>query len=103
MYIGEQIINPTAERLRLSAQLGVANVVVDTRPNTHLEDADGLWEAHKVAEHRRWIEGFGLTLECLALDVDSFLLDSLYDRLADQVAVEQRRQTEPASLTLPAT
>ncbi|MGD1877744.1 MAG: mannonate dehydratase [Kiloniellaceae bacterium] len=80
MYIGEQIINPTAERLRLSAQLGVANVVVDTRPNTHLEDADGLWEAHKVAEHRRWIEGFGLTLECLALDVDSFLLDSLYDR-----------------------
>jgi mannonate dehydratase len=80
MYIGEQIINPSEDRLRLSTQLGVANVVIDRRPNTHLEDAEGRWEAHKVADFRRWVEGFGLRLECLALDVDSFLLDSLYDR-----------------------
>jgi mannonate dehydratase len=80
MYIGEQIINPSDDRLRLSTQLGVANVVVDTRPNIHLENADGRWEAGKVADHRRWIEGFGLKLECLALDVDSFLLDTIYDR-----------------------
>jgi len=80
MYIGEQIINPSDDRLRLSTQLGVANVVIDTRPNTHLEDADGRWVSGKVADYRRWVEGFGLRLECLALDVDSFLLDTIYDR-----------------------
>lgn len=31
MYIGEQLINPAAERLRLSAQLGVERVVIDNR------------------------------------------------------------------------
>ena len=80
MYIGEQIINPTAERLRLSTQLGVGHVVLDTRPNTQLEGPDGLWDAAKVADYRRWVEGFGLTLECLALDVGAFLLDTIYDR-----------------------
>jgi mannonate dehydratase len=80
MYIGEQIINPTAERLRLSTQLGVGNVVLDTRPNTQLEAPDGTWDARKVAAYREWIEGFGLTLECLALDVGSYLLDTIYDR-----------------------
>jgi len=80
MYIGEQIINPTAERLRLSTQLGVAHVVLDTRPNTQIEGADGTWDAAKVAAYRQWVEGFGLTVECLALDVGSFLLDAIYDR-----------------------
>lgn len=81
MYIGEQLINPTADRLRLSTQLGVGHVVLDTRPNVQLEGADGNWDAGKVAAYRRRVEGFGLTLECLALDVGSFLIDTLYDRL----------------------
>ncbi|GAB4353508.1 MAG: mannonate dehydratase [Kiloniellaceae bacterium] len=80
MYIGEQIINPTADRLRLSTQLGVGHVVLDTRPNTQIEGDDGIWDAGKVAAYRKWVEGFGLKLECLALDVGSFLIDSLYDR-----------------------
>ena len=80
MYIGEQIINPTVERLRLSTQLGVAHVVLDTRPNAQLERPDGTWDAAKVAAYRQWIEGFGLTVECMALDVGSFLLDTLYHR-----------------------
>ena len=80
MYIGEQIINPTAERLRLSTQLGVADVVLDTRPNTQLEGADRNWDAGKVAAYRAWIEGFGLQVECMSLDLGSFLLDTIYDR-----------------------
>jgi len=80
MYIGEQIINPTPERLRLSTQLGVEHVVLDTRPNTQIEGADGTWEAAKVAAYKRWVEDFGVTLECLALDIGSFLIDTIYDR-----------------------
>ena len=80
MYIGEQIINPSAGRLRLSTQLGVANVVLDTRPNTQIEGDDGCWDARKLADYRSWVESFGLALECMALDVGSFLLDALYDR-----------------------
>ncbi|HWK45196.1 MAG TPA: mannonate dehydratase [Stellaceae bacterium] len=88
MYIGEQIINPTEARLRLSAQLGVENVVVDTRPNVELLGDDGCWDAKKVAAQRRWIEGFGLKLEVLALDVGSILLDSL--RAPDRAAAHAR-------------
>lgn len=80
MYIGEQIINPTAERLRLSTQLGVGHVVLDTRPAAELQGADGCWDPQKIAAFRRWVEDFGLTFECLALDVGSFLIDSIYDR-----------------------
>ena len=79
MYIGEQIINPTEDRLRLSAQLGVGHVVIDTRPNTRFNGPDGHWEAEKVADFRRWIEAQGVALECLALDLGSFLLDTKYD------------------------
>lgn len=78
MYIGEQIINPTADRLRLATQLGVENVVLDTRPNAQIEGADGAWDAGKVADYRRWVESFGLKVECMSLDVDSFLLDTVY-------------------------
>ena len=79
MYIGEQIINPTEDRLRLSTQLGVGHVVIDTRPNTPLLDADGSLDTAKVRDFRRWIEGFGLKLDCMALDVGSFLMDTLYN------------------------
>lgn len=78
MYLGEQIINPTPERLTLSAQLGCSHVVIDTRPNDALKGPDGSWEADKITAHRRWVEEFGLKLDVLALDVGSFLLDSLY-------------------------
>ncbi len=79
MYIGEQIINPTEDRLRLSAQLGVGHVVIDSRPDTRFNGPDGYWEAGKVAAFRRWVEDQGVTLECLALDLGSFLLDTKYD------------------------
>jgi mannonate dehydratase len=77
MYIGEQIINPTEERLRLSTQLGVTNIVVDSRPNTQLVGSDGSWDPARVAHQRRWVESLGLKLEVLALDVGSILLDRL--------------------------
>lgn len=79
MYIGEQIINPSADRLRLSAQLGVERVVLDTRPNAQLEGADGIWDAGKVADYRRWVEGVGLAVECMSLDLGSFLVDAIYN------------------------
>jgi len=80
VYIGEQIINPTEARLRLVVQLGVGHVVLDTRPASDLQGADGCWDPVKVAGFRRWVEGFGLTFECLALDVGSFLIDTIYHR-----------------------
>lgn len=77
MELGEQLIKPTAERLRLSAQLGVSRIVIDTRPNAQIIGEDGAWEARKVLELRRWIESFGHKLEVMALDVGSILLDSI--------------------------
>lgn len=91
MYIGEQIINPTAERLRLSTQLGVERVVLDTRPNSRLEGADGSWDAAKVADFRAWVEGFGLAVECMSLDLGSFLLDTIYDRARAARRAEKMR------------
>ena len=80
MYIGEQLINPTEDRLRLSAQLGAEAIVIDTRPNHPILGEDGIWDARKIAEQRRWVESFGMKYEALALDVGSILLDSLFDR-----------------------
>lgn len=59
-------------------QLGVTNIVLDTRPNTQLIGDDGAWDARKVAALRGWIESLGLKLDVLALDVGSVLLDSLH-------------------------
>jgi mannonate dehydratase len=76
MYISEQLLNPSAERLRLAAQLGVEHVVIDNR-GTELVSA--AWDAKKLSDYRRWVEGFGLKLDVFALDVGSILLDSLVD------------------------
>lgn len=82
MYIGEQLLNPSAQRLRLSAQLGVEHVVLDNR-GTELVSAErggiAAWSAPKLRDYRRWVEGFGMALDVFALDVGSILLDSLVD------------------------
>jgi mannonate dehydratase len=92
MYIGEQLINPTDDRLLLSAQLGCKGIIIDSRPNRDVVEADGSWSAAKVAEQRRRIESFGLRLDGMALDLGSLLLDSLRqpDRAAH--AAERLRQ-----------
>jgi mannonate dehydratase len=77
MYIGEQLINPTDDRLRLSAQLGCKGIILDSRPNRDVLGDDGSWSAAKVGQQRRRIEGFGLRLDGMALDLGSLLLDSL--------------------------
>ena len=77
MHLGEQLIDPTDSRLKLSAQLGAQGIVIDTRPNRDILDGDGYWDAGLIAKQRRRIAGFGLTLEGLALDVGSLLMDSL--------------------------
>nr|WP_295836675.1 mannonate dehydratase [uncultured Azospirillum sp.] len=93
MYIGEQLINPTDKRLRLSAQLGARGIVIDSRPNAPVmaddDVAAGLWDGRKVAAQRKWVEGHGLTLDCLALDVGSILLDSL--RVPEKAAATAER------------
>jgi mannonate dehydratase len=91
MYIGEQIINPTTDRLKLSLQLGVEHVVIDTRPNLQLLNDAGGWDGDKVAAQRRSIEALGLTLEVLALDVGSILLDSLYQPDKAKATAERLR------------
>ncbi|MFJ3463478.1 mannonate dehydratase [Achromobacter spanius] len=81
MYISEQLLNPDERRLRLSTQLGVKSVVLDNR-GTELVSARGgvsEWDTAKLAEYRKWVEGFGLKLDVFALDVGSILLDSLVD------------------------
>jgi len=76
MYIGEQLINPSAERLRLSVQLGVERVVIDNR-GTELVKPGGVWDVSKLREYREWVERFGLKIDLFALDVGSILLDYL--------------------------
>ncbi|MBP7574081.1 MAG: mannonate dehydratase, partial [Rhodoferax sp.] len=87
MYIGEQLINPSAERLRLSAQLGVERVVIDNR-GTDLVKPGGVWDVNKLREYREWVESLGLKIDLFALDVGSVLLDFLTDE------VIARRQAE---------
>ncbi|RAI39457.1 mannonate dehydratase [Rhodoplanes roseus] len=77
MYIGEQLIEPSDARLRLSAQLGCRGIVIDTRPAREVIEPDGSWSPAKVAALRRRIDGFGLRLDGMALDVGAILLDSL--------------------------
>jgi mannonate dehydratase len=81
MYISEQLLNPDERRLRLSTQFGVQHVVLDNRGTELVSAAGGVaaWDAAKLAEYRRWVEGFGLKLDVFALDVGSILLDSLVD------------------------
>ncbi|PKU23135.1 mannonate dehydratase [Telmatospirillum siberiense] len=92
MYLGEQLISPTDERMRLSAQLGVSGIVIDTRPNFAIQGDDGAWDAGKVAALRRWVEGFGMRLEVMALDVGSVLLDSLRQPDRAQAIVRRLRK-----------
>ncbi|MDR3535177.1 MAG: mannonate dehydratase [Acetobacteraceae bacterium] len=99
MHIGEQLINPTEARLHLSAQLGAQGIVIDTRPNNAVMNDDGLWDSGKIAEQRRWIEGFGMKLEVMAIDVGSILLDSLRaPELAAARAEELRHNIQAAAL-----
>ena len=92
MYIGEQLINPTDTRLRLSAQLGCKGIVIDSRPNRDVADVDGAWSVAKVTEQRRRIEGFGMRLDGMALDVGSVLLDSLHQPEHAARTAERLRQ-----------
>ncbi|TBW34855.1 mannonate dehydratase [Siculibacillus lacustris] len=92
MYIGEQLINPTDDRLRLSAQLGCKGIVIDSRPNRDICNDDGTWDTARIVALRERIEGFGMKLEGLALDVGSILLDSLRDRPKAEAAADRLRQ-----------
>lgn len=87
MDIGEQLINPSAERLRLSTQLGVQKVVIDNR-GTDLVRPGGVWDEDKLRAYREWVESFGLTIDVFTLDVGSLLLDFLTDEAS------ARRQAE---------
>lgn len=91
MYIGEQLIEPTDDRLRLSAQLGVENIVIDSRPNNDITGEDGVWDAKLVARQRARLASFGHTLDVLALDIGSILTDSLRDRAKADATAEVLR------------
>ncbi len=92
MYIGEQLIDPTDARLRLSAQLGSRGIVIDSRPNRDVLNDDGSWDAARVAALRRRIENFGMRLDGMALDVGSILLDSLREPARAAVTAARLRQ-----------
>lgn len=92
MYIGEQLINPSDDRLRLSAQLGCKGIVIDTRPNRDVCNDDGTWDVERLKAQKARIESFGMKLEGLALDVGSILLDSLRDPPKAEATAERLRQ-----------
>lgn len=92
MYIGEQLIAPTDDRLRLSAQLGAKGIVIDTRPNRDVCNDDGTWDVERLKAQKARIESFGMKLEGLALDVGSILLDSLRDPAKAEATAERLRQ-----------
>lgn len=92
MYIGEQLINPSDDRLRLSAQLGCKGIVIDTRPNRDVCNDDGTWDVDRLKAQKARIESFGMKLEGLALDVGSILLDSLRDPPKAEAIAERLRQ-----------
>ncbi|WP_319413333.1 mannonate dehydratase [uncultured Cohaesibacter sp.] len=92
MYLGEQLISPTDERLRLSAQLGCEGIVIDTRPNPELLTGDGLWDVAKITQQRKWVESYGMSCDCLALDLGSLLLDSLRNLERAKIRAAQLRQ-----------
>jgi len=85
MYISEQLLNPDARRLRLSAQFGVQHVVLDNRGTEGVSATHAMqggvveWDARKLRDYRHWVEGFDLKLDVFALDVGAILLDSLVD------------------------
>ncbi len=85
MYISEQLLNPDARRLRLSAQFGVQHVVLDNRSTEGVSATHAMqggvveWDARKLRDYRHWVEGFDLKLDVFALDVGAILLDSLVD------------------------
>jgi len=81
MYISEQLSSPDDRRLRLSTQLGVTHLVVDNR---HAQPGSvgagcGPWDAGRLADYRRWIEGFGLRLDVFALGLGSVLSAAMTD------------------------
>jgi len=92
MYIGEQLIAPTDDRLRLSAQLGCRGIVIDTRPNRDVCNDDGTWDVARLVAQKERVERFGMKLEGLALDVGSILLDSLRDRPKAERTAARLRQ-----------
>ena len=91
MYIGEQLINPPAQRLRLTAQLGVERVVIDNR-GTDLVLPGGVWDVDKVRAYREWVESFGLVIDVFALDVGSILLDFMTDEASARMQAEVLKQ-----------
>ena len=92
MYIGEQLINPTDDRLKLSSQLGSRGIVIDSRPNREVIDEGGLWDPQKVITQRRRIESYGMSMDCMALDVSSVLLDSLRNRDRAEAIIRRLQQ-----------
>jgi len=71
MYLGEQLSEPSDERLTLSALLGVEKVALHTVPrDSGVTLVDGRWDAAALAALRQRVEGFGLSLDVLGLDVE---------------------------------
>jgi len=71
MYLGEQLSEPSDERLTLSALLGVEKIALHTVPrDSGATLADGRWDAAALVALRQRLDGFGLQLDVLGLDVE---------------------------------
>ena len=71
MYLGEQLSDPSDERLALSAQLGVTHVALHAAPRASgAVLPDGTWDAAALRALRQRLEGLGLTLGVLGVDVE---------------------------------
>ena len=71
MYIGEQLSDPTPERLTWAAQLGVEHIALHATPRASgVSQPDGTWDAAALRRLTEWLSGFGITLDVLGVDVE---------------------------------
>jgi mannonate dehydratase len=72
MYLGEQLSDPSDERLTLSAQLGVTHVALHGVPhNSGVAREGGEWDAVALRHLKEgYAREFGLTLDVLGLDAE---------------------------------
>jgi mannonate dehydratase len=98
MYIGEQLGDRTPlseERLTSSAELGVNHLLVHAlsrgeKDNAvlRLQDPGGAWDVAALQRLRRYVSGFGMSLEALHLELGTLHLDLAYGNNPERASAQ---------------
>ena len=74
MYIGEQLNDLSDENLKWAAQMGVQHIAANSThgPGTEaVENPDGTWNAEAIRAVQDRLDGYGITMDVLSLDLQS--------------------------------